>query len=157
MKLHLGAGGQRHSGFLNTDIRLLRGEDLVCDARRLPFSNNSIEEIENYHLIEHLPWRQIPSTLLEWYRVLRPQGRLVIECPDFDKAVEQYLAGNERRIYNIYGLQRWPGDSHLFGYNFQRLSILLKAQGFIRIEEEKPLNGHAVHEPCLRVICRKES
>ncbi|CAN0478189.1 unnamed protein product, partial [Discosporangium mesarthrocarpum] len=38
--------------------------------------------------------------LREWARVLKPGGTIVLECPDFDQTVREYIEGNEYRIYN---------------------------------------------------------
>ena len=57
--------------------------------------------------------------------MLKPGGVLIIECPNFDQAVKDYLQGNEDRIDNIFGLQRFEGDTHYCGYNFKRLKLML--------------------------------
>jgi len=49
--------------------------------------------------------------LQECLRALQPGGELVLELPDFDAGVREYLEGNEERLYSIYGRQRFPGDA----------------------------------------------
>ena len=85
----------------------------------------------------------------------RPGGKLIIECLDFDKSVNEYVEGNEKRIDNIFGLQRFPGDTHQFGYNFKRLEKLLEMVGFKDIQQREPQDSHTEDEPCLRVECVK--
>ena len=151
MRLHLGCGRQHLDGFLNIDVRKTPATDYVCDIRNLPFADQSVERIESYHVIEHLARNDADSTLREWHRVLTQGGALVIECPDFDRAVADYLAGDESRLDSIYGLQRYPGDAHLWGYSSGRLKRALTAIGFHEIVEAEPQDYHAKKEPCLRI------
>ena len=124
--------------------------------RKLPYPDNSAELIETYHVIEHLPRHDLPKALTEWYRLLIHEGKLIIECPDFDEAVKEYIGGNEKRLDNIFGLQRFPGDTHIFGYNFERLKQLVEEAGFRDIQKREPQDYHSKDEPCLRVECLKD-
>jgi predicted SAM-dependent methyltransferase len=155
LKLHLGCGNTRHEGYVNIDWRKTGATDLVCDIRKLPYPDHSVELIETYHVIEHLPRHDLPVALGEWQRVLLPGGKLIIECPDFDKAVREYVEGNEGRIDNIFGLQRFPGDAHMFGYNLERLKALLTDAGFTDIKGAEPTDYHKNEEPCMRVEATK--
>jgi len=155
LKLHLGCGNNQFNDYVNIDFRKTRATDLVCDIRRLPYPDSSVGLIETYHVIEHLNRHDLPIALKEWHRVLVVGGRLIIECPDFDEVVKEYIQGNEKRIDNIFGLQRFTGDVHQFGYNFKRLKKILEEAGFKHIEENKPQDYHIKDEPCLRVDCVK--
>jgi len=155
LKLHLGCGNCHLEGYINIDIRKTEATDIVCDIVKLPYPNNSIEVIESYHVIEHLPRHILVRALKEWWRVLVPGGKLIIECPNFDEVVKEYLEGNEKRLDSIFGLQRFPGDYHFFGYNFQRLKIILTQAGFTNICQTQAQDYHTKNEPCLRVECIK--
>lgn len=155
LKLHLGCGSNRLEGYTNIDWRKTSATDLVCDIRKLPYPDNSVDIIETYHAIEHLPRHHIRKTLLNWLRVLTPGGTLIIECPDFDESVSRYVQGEDKQLDAIFGHQRFEGDYHLFGYNFKRLSSLLKDAGFVNILEKTPRDYHAKDWPCIRVECSK--
>lgn len=155
LRLHLGCGNQHIKGCINIDFRKTKTTNLVCDIVKLPYPDNSVELIETYHVVEHLPRHDLPEALKEWHRVLTPAGKLIIECPDFDEDVKEYMDGNEKLLDSIFGLQRFSGDSHLFGYNFKRLQKLLKDAGFKDIQRREPQDYHAENEPCLRVECIK--
>jgi len=155
IKLHLGCGNIHFPGYINIDWRITKATDFVGDVRKLPFPDNSVEIIETYHTIEHFPRRDLPRILKEWWRVLIPGGILIIECPDFDRVVKEYLEGNEKRLNNIFGLQRFKGDAHLWGYNFPRLKKLLEKCGYKGIKRCEPQDYHRLEEPCLRVECYK--
>jgi len=155
IKLHLGCGNQHFDGYENVDLRKTTATDLVCDIKQLPYPNDSIEMIETYHAIEHLPRHDFPKALKEWYRILISGGRLVIEYPDLDEIVKKYLEGDEKQLDGIFGLQRFEGDCHLFGYNFERLRKTLEKCGFTKIERKPPQDYHAREWPCIRVECVK--
>jgi len=153
--LHLGCGQRRLEGFLNVDIIPSPAVDLLCDSRRLPLPAGSVSRIETYHMIEHLPRHDFLEALFEWNRVLEEGGTLVIECPDFDATIKEYMGGKKFRINNIFGLQRHPGDYHLFGYTYENLAEILQGLGFREIQQEVPTDYHAPDEPSLRLTAMK--
>jgi predicted SAM-dependent methyltransferase len=155
LRLHLGCGKVRLEGFVNIDRRATSATDLECDILQLPFDDNAVVRIETYHVIEHLGRHEAVRAVREWYRVLKSGGILVIECPDFDAACREYLDGSQDRIDNIFGLQRFEGDSHRFGYNFERLRRLLAECGFQSIVQQQPTDYHREQEPCLRAEATK--
>ena len=155
LRLHLGCGKNRLPGFINMDLNSSHATDLTTDIKRLPFASGSTGRIECYHAFEHISFPQVGEYLREWLRVLRPGGELVLELPDFDAGIREYLQGNEERLYSIYGRQRFPGDAHQWGYNPKRLTRILEQYGFERIEFSDPQDYHAALAPCLRVTARK--
>jgi predicted SAM-dependent methyltransferase len=106
-------------------------------------------------MIEHIPLPVVRDLFAEWFRVLAPGGRIVIECPDLDRAIQEYLDGKQERLYSIYGRQRFPGDAHHWGYNAKRLRALLESVGFVDAIEKEPQDYHKDSEPCLRIECSK--
>lgn len=155
LRLHLGCGMRRRAGFVNIDLNPSPATDYVGSVTRLPCKPGSAQRIEAYHLIEHLPHPEVPAILAGWRRVLADGGVLVLECPNFDEAAREYLSGNTERIYNIFGLQRFRGDAHLFGYNPERLSSLLRDAGFSSVVEAEPTDYHTLEEPCMRLEATK--
>lgn len=154
-KIHLGCGSKKIKGYINIDYRKTNATDLVCDAKKLPFKKNSIEIIESYHLIEHLTKKDANHLIKQSYQLCCKGGKIIIECPDFDEAVKIYLKGNDNILDNIFGLQRYPGDSHLYGYNFTRLKNILEKNGFCNVKLKKAIDYHSKTEPCLRVEAEK--
>jgi predicted SAM-dependent methyltransferase len=153
--LHLGCGPKRLEGFINIDYWITDATDYVCDVRRLPWRDGSVDAIESHHVIEHISHRDVTETLLEWRRVLVPGGSLMLETPHFDETLREYLAGNEERLLSIFGRQRRAGDTHLFGYNPQRLARLLAQCGFEDFVEKSPRSHQSAEEPVFRLECRK--
>ncbi len=57
------------------------GVPLMCaDGARLPLSDGSVDVITLQHVIEHIAHTE--EALAEWYRVLRPGGRLIVLTPN---------------------------------------------------------------------------
>lgn len=82
-KLEIGCSGFRIDGFETLSIMGSHRIDYVLDAsKKLPFSDNSFDVIYASHVLEHVPWFQIQSTLKEWVRILKHDGILEIWVPN---------------------------------------------------------------------------
>lgn len=80
-KLNLGCSDAHRLGFLNVDI--CEPADLIADLREpWPWGDSSVEEIRAADIVEHLPSKV--HTMNEAWRVLRPNGRLLIIVPTTD-------------------------------------------------------------------------
>ena len=85
-KLEIGAGlnpQKPKEEWVHQDIRKLDGIDIVCNCNKLPFEDGYLNEVFSSHVIEHVGWRNVKAVLVEWLRVLEPNGRLEIITPDF--------------------------------------------------------------------------
>lgn len=132
--------------------------DKICDASDLPFKANSIEVIEASQLIEHFDAIHCKYLLSEWFRVLEPEGTLILETPDLQKTCEKFLSSGvktkKKTLQWIYGIQS-PGMQHKTGFSFQLLKDLLKEIGFAEISRKEPRTH--TYEPGMRVVCKKPS
>lgn len=82
MKLNLGCGRITHPEYINVDIQAVPGVDLVLDMeRRLPFRDNSFEEISSRDAFEHIV--NIVPLFDECWRVLEPDGLLFLHVPHY--------------------------------------------------------------------------
>lgn len=81
MRLNLGCGDKKHSGYINVD--LYGNPDKRCDlgAFPWPFEDNSIDEVFSEHFLEHVA--DYERTMLEIYRILKPGGMLHFKVPHF--------------------------------------------------------------------------
>lgn len=77
IKLNLGCGLRRLSGYINIDNRPEVNPDLVCDVLQgLPYQNSSVDEIRAHDFLEHIPLGKTIQVIEEIYRVLKPGGML---------------------------------------------------------------------------------
>jgi len=140
------------------DIDLIKTitTDYVLDARNLPFPDDSIERIESYHMIEHLPKDALRPMLSEWNRVLETGGHLAVELPAFDDVVVEYLDSDDAKYTDtllryIFGSQRFDSDYHYWAWNEERLGELLEECGFVDVTRKPATDNHADEAPCMRI------
>lgn len=87
MKLNIGSGLTRIDGFTNVDFSPCVDDkgnqytDIVCniEKEKLPFKDNSIDEIACFEVLEHLS--DLIFTMNEMWRVLKPEGTLKGKVP----------------------------------------------------------------------------
>mgnify|MGYP001574941420 CR=1 FL=1 len=132
--------------------------DVFMDARSLEIPSNSVEEILVVQLLEHFSRVEAADALIEWYRVLQPGGRLVVDTPKLDGLMLEFLAEkseNRREYYYrmIFGSQKNAGAYHKDGYTLAKLSELMQSVGFEGIRDLGNPLGHPY--PALTVEGRK--
>lgn len=168
MRLNLGCGPDIRSGYVNVDFRQLRGVDVVTDLSVFPwpFTDGSAEEILLLDFLEHFPYRMTQTILLECYRVLTPNGELVIQVPDGVQTacalaqVGKYLCNkcgawagsgpawtcqcgqtlddiSEAAMGRLYGGQDYVGNYHQVCFTQRSLGNKALACGFTSAEMEE--------------------
>ena len=158
IKLHVGCGRVIKDGYVNIDTKGSKGLNhliKIADCESLPYEGGSVDVIESYHMIEHLDRHKALRVIKHWFELLKPGGRLITECPNFQQAAKEYLEGDISRIDNLFGLQRNEYDFHRFGYTSASLEKIMKEIGFTRFLHEPPTDYHANDEPCLRIVAFK--
>ena len=105
-KLHLGCGNKILKDFINIDIRLDLGADIIDDVSELnSIEDNSIGLIYVCHVLEHFGRDEYLSALKRWYTVLSNGGVLRISVPDFENVVTMYNSGYP--LKKSYGIPLW--------------------------------------------------
>jgi SAM-dependent methyltransferase len=169
--LHVGCGPARKqhttTTFAGPDWRELRldinpevSPDIVgtmTDMAEVPTA--SVDAIYSSHNIEHLFAHEVPLALAEFIRVLRPDGFLVITCPDLqsiaalvaeDKLTEAACIspiGPIAPIDMIYGHRPQIAAGNLFmahrcGFTRRVLENTLRAAGFIAMASATRYTPH---------------
>ncbi len=166
--LHVGCGplrvevvtqlAQRPKGFavdtwreLRLDIDPRVNPDVVGSTTQMSaVASASVDAIYSSHNIEHLYPHEVPLALAEFRRVLRPDGFVVITCPDLqsvcalvaeDKLTEPaYIsqAGPIAPLDILYGLRTAMGAGNLFmshrcGFTLKVLMGTLQDSGFAKV------------------------
>lgn len=152
IKLNLGCGDKLLPGFINVDVASERSgkkPDIICDVRDLKLiESNYADEVLAVHVIEHF-WRwEVLDILIEWKRVIKPGGLIILECPNLISACEEFLkdpltkAGpgpeGQKTMWVFYGDPKWqdPLMNHRWGYTPHSLAMLMHEAGFIKIAQE---------------------
>jgi len=63
------------------------GVDMICQGNDLPFPIDHFDYVSACHVLEHIPNPKL--TLVEWARVLKPAGCLLIVVPNAEKSLRQ--------------------------------------------------------------------
>jgi SAM-dependent methyltransferase len=151
VRLNLGCGDKILEGYVNVDVAPSRAgkvPDVLCDLRNLSsFASDSADEILSVHVIEHF-WRwEVEGLLREWVRVLKPGGRLILECPNLISACQALLANPDQAgqadargrmsMWVFYGDPAWrdPLMCHRWGYSPSSLSALLEGIGLVNVRQ----------------------
>lgn len=80
MKLHVGCGKSPRAGFVNIDITPLPGVDVVCDLeQKLPFEDNTFEEIYCSHVLEHI--KNALGLMEELHRISKVGATAIFRVP----------------------------------------------------------------------------
>ena len=74
IKLDIGCGENKKEGFVGIDIDPHSNADIISSALKLPFSNESVDEIHSSHLVEHFSPKEAQKFFDEIYRVLKRGG-----------------------------------------------------------------------------------
>ena len=146
MRINLGSGQKYLDGYVNVDISDDHGHkvDVIADVTEpLPFDDNSADVIIAEHILEHVYLHKQEATLRDWFRVLKPGGRLIISVPNQRELAQAYLDG--RINFFIYAVNKFgpyngnDNDFHKWGFDEQELRERL---GAIEWREIKQFNGN---------------
>ena len=163
--LHVGCGRktQRYTPFAGKDWREIRldidasvAPDLVGTMTDLSaVDDQSVDSVFSSHNIEHLYPHDVPTALAEFKRVLKPDGFVLITCPDLqsvcalvaqDKLTEpayQSSQGPISPIDIIYGHRAAMQAGNLYmahrcGFTKTVLSATLQVAGFSSLVKNRP-------------------
>jgi len=170
-RLHIGAGNNLLSGWLNTDTILSEPGLVYMDATaRFPFDDAVFDYVFSEHMIEHIDYREGLSMLQECRRVMTPGGRIRIATPCADRLVELYRPvktplqesfiryitdgfmpdvtdHNGAFVVDMY----FRGFGHRFLYDHRTLVGSLEQAGFSGVVEHLP--GESDDELLRRIEC----
>jgi ubiquinone/menaquinone biosynthesis C-methylase UbiE len=172
IRLNLGCGDKILPGYTNVDVaneRAGKQPDVVCDVRNLDaFDNNYADEILAVHVVEHF-WRwEVDAILQEWARVLKPGGKMILECPNLRSACEEFLKDpdggalpgpeGQRTMWVFYGDPRWtdPLMVHRWGYTPLSLAQVMHTAGLEDLRQE-PAQFKLREPRDMRITGRKPS
>lgn len=157
LKLHLACGHDYNEGYINID--LYAPEDAKCDVRfdiqKLPYDDETVDEIKAFHIIEHFHFFEIQEVLKEWYRVLKPGGKLYLETPDFLETCRSFVEGSPKMpleewrvlLYGHFFAHPWiPGQTHKFLFTESQLKTNLGWAGFKKINRVRPASKYVMNE-----------
>lgn len=135
-KVEVGGGElPKHPGWAQVDVRKLSTVTHTADARALPFPSNSLNNIYCGHMLQCLTKDEAHNALTEWFRCLKPGGKLEIHVPDVNSISRTLITTEEKdgALREMYGHQTSEVDYYKWGYSFRTLDIALTKANFVRV------------------------
>lgn len=109
MKINVGCGNNIIKGYINIDYKEHTGVDLInnLEEAKLPFNNDSIEEIYGSHVLEHI--KNILPLMEEFHRIIKPNGIAIFRVP-YGSSDDAYEDPTHVRNYfiNSWGFYSQP-------------------------------------------------
>jgi predicted SAM-dependent methyltransferase len=98
----------------------------------------------HHHVAEHFFITELLAVLTEWHRVLKTDGKLVLELPCWDK-VQRLIKADAPDNFTRWALYGQP-ETHVDGvpalhkwcWSIDEFREVLEAAGFVNIELEQP-------------------
>lgn len=151
IKLNLGSGGDYIDGYINVDLYAERADERY-DISKLPYNDNTIDEIRAFHVIEHFDYIYGHDVLKEWHRVLKIGSRLHLETPDLETTCKEFINSDQDRQWRLLGhmfSEPWvnPGLTHKILYTEWLLRKSLNYVGFQIINRLPPSSGYLKTHP----------
>jgi predicted SAM-dependent methyltransferase len=150
VNLIVGAKSQQQAGWISSDIDTLDIRRAADWSRN--FAPGSIDKILCESCLEHMSYADGLTALRNFYRYLKPGGRVRVAVPDANFRDESYQfwtrPGGGGQLFSrlfIYG----PNEpDHKVFYDFQSLPALMQAAGFkVRLVEYFDAAGLFYHNP----------
>jgi len=102
-------------------------------------NSNSIDEIFTSHTIDHFYRWETLDMLQDWYRMLKPEGKLIIEVADFLRCILWLIHPNRKKRIaaknQFYGNQwdRLEYETHRYLWTARELSDVLCDIGYRKV------------------------
>lgn len=124
IRLDIGSGTAPLPGYQTVDP-FMANADYQCNMWELPFDMDTVDEIYSSHALEHVPRKRVIPTLLEWKRVLKPGGTIVLRVPDLEWCCMHWLSHQNTGwdMMVIFGNQNHPGEFHQTGFSEKILKM----------------------------------
>lgn len=150
MRINYGCGRRVLAGWTNVDAivnpkatrapEVLHALTFNADGSIVeptPLSDACADELMAAHVIEHFAEWEAPFVMLEWKRLLKVGGKLILELPNIEAAARNLLAGMEPQMWRFPfygdGSHKDPYMLHRFGYTPKSIKALVAEAGFERI------------------------
>lgn len=126
-KLHIG-GQQRHPDWEVLNIQSGPCVDHIGDAKDLSqFEDETFDELYASHVVEHFDYQgALLEALKEWYRTLKPEGKLYISVPDMDVLCQLFRMRKELKLNDRFMIMRMMFGGHIDQHDYHYVGLDLE-------------------------------
>ncbi len=152
MKIHVGCGTNKITGWVNIDAVDACQPDLVHDlSKPLPYKDMIADELMAQGVLEHFDKYMRYYVMGDWARVLAVGGVIHLGVPDFKKLLSRLIKFRyDDFVDTFFGENMWGGEiyighygNHKWGYSQQSLIAFARQFGIEPVEvTTKGLNIH---------------
>jgi hypothetical protein len=150
--LDLGSGNSPRLGFMGVDpfADELAPNVVKKDMRDLSWYRDEYglaPLLYSCHALEHVPYRDVPATLRDWFRTLAPGGELVVIVPDGEMYMRSFVRRIDRgeddsfemsTINNgLFGDETAEGQVHQSIFTKRSIRTLFETTGFVVLNVEQ--------------------
>jgi predicted SAM-dependent methyltransferase len=144
--LNAGCGTHYATGWTNTDVwesDTTKPDVRVIPGDPYPFDDNTFDAIYMGHVLEHIPWKDVPSFLKDMQRIAKPGSPLLVVGPDVYKTINLWKDGTQPWSMVESTLEHqdvnwqpdrttewWDGAHHHWNCHEKRIENLLEDAGF---------------------------
>lgn len=161
--LNVGSGQRpfdRSQGWINIDSNPRWEADLVRSWDHLPmFKDGSVDIVVSHHSIEHVGCGEADGCIWEAWRVLKPEGSLIVSVPNMRKLAVLWLSGElTTQIYmtNVYGAYMGhEEDRHKWGFDAVSLEGQIKVAPWRAVGDfnYRPIPGADIARDDRWILC----
>jgi len=117
LKLNIGCGNDIKDGYINIDVRKTHPSVIIADVRKLPYKENTVDEIRAADVYEHISFKESKKLLRHWVSLLKNGGKLYIHTSCFVSTTKfmntaKTIESIERAIAILFGGQDYPENCH---------------------------------------------
>ena len=149
--LNAGCGTHYAEGWVNTDVwedANTKPDIRVEAGKPYPFEDDTFDAVFMGHVLEHMPWPDVPKFLSDMKRIAKPGAQFLVVGPDVFRAIDRYAAGQEPAHIVKAVLEHqdmnyqpgrenewWDGAHHHWNCHNDRVAKLLSQCGFSDIKD----------------------
>lgn len=141
IRLNIGGGDTDLPGYIVVD------RSVGLEAYPLGLPDESVDEVYASHVIEHFDRAEVTAVIMDWYRVLKPGGKIRIATPDVSHIAHLIANGQpfidgqgEARTWGavLSGGQKDANDYHKCHMDYSDLADTLGKMGAVAVRQFEP-------------------
>ncbi len=135
--IHIGCGDFNDKRYINIDTRPgwhIHSTKKIEDIESV-FPKNFADLIYACHILEHVPYANVPQVLKKTYSRLKKGGVLRLAVPNFEVITQMYQMGKSVKdiLPPLMGGQGYPDNFHYTAFDKKFLTKLLLDAGFEKV------------------------